>query len=57
MTLQITPQDSSAIEKLDAARGKIMAQLAQVIVGQTAVVEELLICLFSRGHDFVEAVG
>ncbi len=56
MTLEISPQDSSAIEKLDAARRKIMDQLGQVIVGQTAVIEELLICLFSRGHCLLEGV-
>jgi len=56
MTLEISPQDSSAIEKLDTARRKIMDQLGQVIVGQTAVVEELLICLFSRGHCLLEGV-
>jgi MoxR-like ATPase len=56
MITEITPQDANAIEKLDTARRKIMDQLAQVIVGQTAVIEELLICLFSRGHCLLEGV-
>ncbi len=33
-----------------------MEQLAQVIVGQTDVIEELLISLFSRGHCLLEGV-
>src|SRR5437667_1939848 len=48
--------DSAAIHKLGEAREKILAQLAQVIVGQNAVIEELLICLFSRGHCLLEGV-
>ena len=56
MITEISSQDVTAIEKLDAARRKIMDQLGQVIVGQTAVIEELLICLFSRGHCLLEGV-
>ncbi len=46
----------SAIAKLGEARQKILDQLAQVIVGQNAVIEELLISLFSRGHCLLEGV-
>ncbi|HWB08993.1 MAG TPA: MoxR family ATPase [Pirellulales bacterium] len=49
-------QEAAAIEKLAAAREKILAQLAQVIVGQGHVIEELLISLFSRGHCLLEGV-
>src|ERR1700748_1034100 len=56
MISDISPEDASAIEKLDTARRKIMDQLAQVIVGQDLVIEELLICLFSRGHCLLEGV-
>jgi MoxR-like ATPase len=52
----LTTHDTAAIEKLDAARGKIMEQLSQVIVGQREVIEELLISLFSRGHCLLEGV-
>ncbi len=52
----LTPKDSAAIEQLQAARQKIVDQLAQVIVGQTEVIEELLISLFSRGHCLLEGV-
>lgn len=42
--------DESAVRKLGEAREKITEQLSQIIVGQQQVIEELLICLFSRGH-------
>ena len=48
--------DSAAIRKLGEAREKILEQLAQVIVGQNPVIEELLISLFSRGHCMLEGV-
>ena len=48
--------ESDAIRKLGAAREKILAQLSQVIVGQSQVIEELLICLFSQGHCLLEGV-
>ena len=48
--------DSWAIERLGAARRKIMQQLSRVIVGQQQVIDELLISLFSRGHCLLEGV-
>ncbi len=48
--------DESAIHKLGEARRKITEQLSQIIVGQQEVIEELLICLFSRGHCLLEGV-
>jgi MoxR-like ATPase len=56
MTDALSTQDTAAIDKLAAAREKIIAQLGQVIVGQNDVIEELLICLFSRGHCLLEGV-
>ena len=53
---ELTGHDTAAIDKLCAAREKILHQLSQVIVGQYAVIEELLICLFSRGHCLLEGV-
>jgi MoxR-like ATPase len=52
----LTTEDTAAIERLRGAERKIMDQLAQVIVGQTRVIEELLISLFSRGHCLLEGV-
>ncbi len=48
--------DSAAIRKLTEAREKIIDQLSQVIVGQTQVIDELLISLFSRSHCLLEGV-
>ena len=48
--------DESAVRKLGEAREKITEQLSQIIVGQQQVIEELLICLFSRGHCLLEGV-
>jgi MoxR-like ATPase len=48
--------DPAAIRRLGEAREKILTQLAQVIVGQDQVIEELLISLFSRGHCLLEGV-
>src|SRR5262245_9689803 len=48
--------ESAAIRRLNDAREKIITQLSQVIVGQTDVIEELLISLFSRGHCLLEGV-
>jgi len=48
--------DASAIRRLGDAREKILGQLSQIIVGQQQVIDELLICLFSRGHCLLEGV-
>ena len=52
----LDPRETAAIEKLGDARQRIIDQLAQVIVGQSDVIEELLISLFSRGHCLLEGV-
>ena len=52
----MTSPDAPAIDRLHAARDRILEQLGRVIVGQSAVIEELLICLFSRGHCLLEGV-
>ncbi|MDO4551243.1 MAG: MoxR family ATPase [Planctomycetia bacterium] len=45
-----------SINKLRDARAKICEQLSQVIVGQDAVIDELLITLFCRAHAILEGV-
>jgi MoxR-like ATPase len=52
----LTIHETAAVEKLAAAREKILQQLSRVIVGQAQVIEELLISLFSRGHCLLEGV-
>jgi MoxR-like ATPase len=46
----------AAVQELVNAYGRIRSQLARVIVGQEAVVEQLLIALFSNGHCILEGV-
>jgi MoxR-like ATPase len=42
--------------RLHDARRKILDELGKIIVGQEQVIEEILICLFSRGHVMLEGV-
>jgi MoxR-like ATPase len=53
---ELAPDDLEAIRRLRDGFGEIKTQLARVIVGQDAVIEELLIALFSRGHCILEGV-
>ncbi len=47
---QVAGSDVEAVERLKAARERILAQIEKRIVGQRDVVEHLLVSLFSRGH-------
>ncbi|HEX4123215.1 MAG TPA: AAA family ATPase, partial [Tepidisphaeraceae bacterium] len=51
-----TDQDLEAIQNLKAARAAIKAELSKVIVGQDAVIEELLISIFTRSHALLVGV-
>jgi len=44
------PEDIEAVEKLGKARDILLHEIHKVIVGQDAVIEHLLCCLFARGH-------
>ena len=48
--------DVELVQKLVKAYDQIRSQLSRVIVGQEAVVEELLIALFANGHCILEGV-
>ena len=48
--------DVQAAEKLQQAKRDILGQLSTVIVGQEHVIEELLLCLFARGHCLLQGV-
>ena len=57
----VAPQDLAAeelaaVEKLQHAYAELRSELGKVIVGQEAVVEELLIALFCRGHALLVGV-
>jgi MoxR-like ATPase len=48
-----TPTEQHIVEKLLAGRARITSELAKVIVGQRAVIEEILIALFAGGHCLI----
>jgi MoxR-like ATPase len=54
--LKLDAEASAAVDHLRDARRRIIEQLSGVIVGQTNVIEELLISIFSRGHCLLEGV-
>ncbi|MEZ6057784.1 MAG: MoxR family ATPase [Planctomycetaceae bacterium] len=56
MSDAVTEQTQDSINKLAKAYHQIREQMGRVIVGQSAVIDELLISLFSRGHCLLEGV-
>jgi MoxR-like ATPase len=48
--------DLQAMQRVQEAFKEIKRQLSRVIVGQDAVIEELLIAMFSKGHCILEGV-
>src|SRR5512136_1044523 len=56
MSPETAGSDLQAVERLKAAREKILAELHKVIVGQDLVVEQLLTALFANGHVLLVGV-
>jgi MoxR-like ATPase len=52
----LAADEMAAIETLQKAYHEMRAELGKVIVGQEAVIEELLIALFCRGHALLVGV-
>src|SRR5436309_12349058 len=52
----LAADELAAVEKLQHGYHNMKAELGKVIVGQEAVIEELLIALFCRGHAMLEGV-
>ncbi len=48
--------DFSAVQRLGEAHSRICAELSKVIIGQSEVIDQLLISLFCRGHCILEGV-
>jgi MoxR-like ATPase len=48
--------DLRAVQKLNEAYRRIVAELSKVIVGQHEVIEQLLVALFARGHCLLVGV-
>ena len=51
-----SPLSEADAKRLHEARTRILEELGKIIVGQEAVIDEILICLFSRGHVMLEGV-
>jgi len=49
-------EDKAAVEKLHASYGRMKEELAQVIVGQNEVVEQVVMAMFCRGHALLVGV-
>ncbi|HOW28021.1 MAG TPA: MoxR family ATPase [Elusimicrobiota bacterium] len=54
----MTPQDQEAalVSRLADGYGRLRRELGQVIVGQSEVIEQILIALFARGHCVIVGV-
>ena len=52
------PQTAStaAIARLREVHDQLKAEIGKIIVGQDAVIEQMLTCIFSRGHALVVGV-
>ena len=48
--------DVKAVERLRDANKRIVAELGKVIIGQTDVIDELMIAIFARGHCLLVGV-
>jgi MoxR-like ATPase len=51
-----SPSDVEAVQKLKSAYDTLRQEMHRVIVGQERVVDELLTCIFSRGHALLVGV-
>lgn len=52
----LSGDDVKALEKLSAAYDSVRGELGKVIVGQTEVIEQLMIAIFAQGHCLLEGV-
>src|SRR3954463_16380909 len=48
--------DVAAVDRCRAAYGRLRKELAKVIIGQSDVIEQVLIAMFARGHALLEGV-
>ena len=56
ITKELEADDVTAIDELRTAYGQLRQELSKIIVGQDAVIEQLSICLFARGHSLLMGV-
>jgi len=53
---QADPSEIEAVRRLQGACDTLRSELAKAVVGQDAVVEQLLMCILARGHAILEGV-
>jgi MoxR-like ATPase len=53
---ELNDNDVQAIDRLQALYARLRSELGRVIVGQHAVIEQLSLCLFARGHGLLMGV-
>lgn len=53
---ELAARQEKAIAALAEGRKQIRTQLGKAIIGQSEVIDQLLICLFGRGHCILEGV-
>lgn len=51
-----SPDDVAAIQRCEKAYNRIRDELSKVIVGQSEVIEQVLVAVFARGHALLEGV-
>src|SRR6476660_10597821 len=56
MTDQASRDDLAAVQRCEQAYNRIRDELSKVIVGQSDVIEQVLIAIFARGHALLEGV-
>ena len=56
MSEQPTRDDLAAVQKCEQAYNRIRDELSKVIVGQSDVIEQVLVAIFARGHALLEGV-
>jgi MoxR-like ATPase len=54
--VQMSEEEIASVKKLQDAYSALKIELAKVVVGQTEVIDELLIALFCRGHCLLMGV-
>ena len=56
MTDQPSSDDVAAVQQCEQDYNRIRDELSKVIVGQDAVIEQVLVAIFARGHALLEGV-
>jgi MoxR-like ATPase len=53
---ELPPDDIAAVQRCEQAYNRLRDELSKVIVGQSDVIEQVLIAVFSKGHALLEGV-